>query len=67
MGQPIELDFTVVNSDVVEFSSQGYKVEKIFAKKSIYPKEIIEFSELVYSGGVKKCQNLTFKVNFQCQ
>ena len=35
--------------------------------KSTYPKEIIKFWELVYRGGVKKCQNMTFKVNFLCQ
>ena len=32
---------------IVEFSSGGYKIRKIFAKKSTYPKEIIEFRELV--------------------
>ena len=28
---------------VMEFQDQGYKIRKIFAKKSTYPKEIIEF------------------------
>ena len=28
---------------VVEFSNGGYKIRKIFAHESIYPKEIIEF------------------------
>ena len=28
---------------VVEFSREGYKITKILAKKSTYPKEIIEF------------------------
>jgi hypothetical protein len=28
---------------VVEFSSGGYKIKKIFAQESTYPKEIIEF------------------------
>jgi hypothetical protein len=28
---------------VVEFSSGGYKIRKIFAEESTYPKEIIEF------------------------
>ena len=28
---------------VVEFSSGGYKIRKIFALESTYPKEIIEF------------------------
>ena len=32
---------------VVEFSSGGYKIKNIFAKESTYPKEIIEFWELV--------------------
>ena len=27
---------------VMEFQVQGYKIRKIFAKKSTYPKEIIE-------------------------
>jgi hypothetical protein len=27
----------------VEFSNRGYKIRKIFAKESTYPKEIIEF------------------------
>ena len=31
---------------VREFQDQGYKIRKIFAKKSTYPKEIIEFWEL---------------------
>ena len=52
---------------VVEFSSRGYKIRKFFSEESKYPKEIIEFSELVNSGGVKKCQNLTFKVYFLYQ
>ena len=28
---------------VVEFSKGGYKIRKVFAKESTYPKEIIEF------------------------
>jgi hypothetical protein len=28
---------------VVEFSNEVYKIRKIFATKSTYPKEIIEF------------------------
>jgi hypothetical protein len=28
---------------VMEFQNQGYKIRKIFAQKSTYPKEIIEF------------------------
>jgi hypothetical protein len=37
---------------VVEFSRQGYKIRKVFGKKSISSKDI------------KKCKNLTFKVKF---
>ena len=48
---------------IVEFSSGGYKIGQIFGEKSTYPKEIFEFNELVQWGSVKKCQNLTFKVN----
>jgi hypothetical protein len=28
---------------VMEFQDQGYKIRKVFALKSTYPKEIIEF------------------------
>ena len=28
------------------FQDQGYKIRKVFAQKSTYPKEIIEFWEL---------------------
>ena len=28
---------------IIEFSSRGYKIRKIFAKESTYSKEIIEF------------------------
>jgi hypothetical protein len=28
---------------VMEFQDQGYKIRKVFAEKSTYPKEIIEF------------------------
>ena len=31
---------------VVEFSREGYKIRKVFAKESTYPKEIYEFWEL---------------------
>ena len=27
----------------VEFSREGYKIRKVFAKESTYPKEIFEF------------------------
>ena len=51
---------------VVEFSRGGYKIRKIFAQESTYSKEMIEFWELVLWRGVKKCHNLTFKVNSMC-
>ena len=38
---------------VVEFLSGGYKIRKIFAWESTYPKEILEFWKLVQWGGVK--------------
>ena len=28
---------------VVEFSREGYKIRKVFAKESTYPKEMIDF------------------------
>ena len=51
-------DFVIVVNDldcciyimairVVEFSNGGYKIINIFAYESTYPKEIIEFWELV--------------------
>ena len=39
-------DLTIMAVRVVEFSNGVYKIKKIFAKKSTYPKEIIEFWEL---------------------
>ena len=32
---------------VVEFSKEGYKIRKVFGYRSTFPKEIIEFCELV--------------------
>ena len=37
---------------VMEFQVRGYKNENIFAQKSTYPMEIIEFWELVYTANV---------------
>ena len=45
--------FSVMVIQVVEFSSGGYKIRKIFAKKSTYPKEILNF-ENWYNGEVSK-------------
>ena len=42
---------------VVEFSREGYKIRKVFGKKSTYPKEIIESRELDF-GVISRCQNL---------
>ena len=39
---------------VVEFSSRGYKIRKIFAKESIYPKEILNLS----FGLMASCQKM---------
>ena len=33
----------IIAIQVVEFSNGAYKIRKIFAKKSTYPKDIIEF------------------------
>ena len=52
---------------VVEFSNGGYNIRKIYAKESTYPKKVIEFWVLDLWRAVRKCQNLTFKVNFLCQ
>ena len=40
------LNTSIMAVRVVEFSDGVYKIRKIFAKKSIYQKEIIEFWEL---------------------
>ena len=36
-------DARIMALPVMEFQDQGYKIRKIFAKESTYPKEIIEF------------------------
>ena len=41
LGQLGSLEVMAVR--VVEFSNEVYKIRKIFAQKSTYPKEIIEF------------------------
>ena len=41
---------------VVKFSSGGYKIRKIFAQESTYPKGFIGFWALVMWGGVNKCK-----------
>ena len=35
--------FSIMAIGVVEFSREGYKIRKIFAKESTYSKEMIEF------------------------
>ena len=64
-----------VDPDEVGYGNTGYDVFKgviqnqtvFLAKSQLKSNEIIEFCELVKWGGIKKCQNLTFKVNFLCQ
>ena len=36
----------IIALPVMEFQDKGYKIRNIFAKKSTYPKEIIEIWEL---------------------
>ena len=45
---------------VMEFQDQEYKIREIFAQKSTYPKEIIEFWELDYWGASVACKNQSF-------
>ena len=47
---------------VVEFSNGGYKIRKIFAKESTYPKEIFEFWELDEASVA--CKIRDFKVDY---
>jgi hypothetical protein len=49
---------------VVEFSRGDTKLERFWAKNQLQSNEIIEFFKLMQWRGIKKCQNLTFKVNF---
>ena len=42
-GPKIDILACVVAIRIVEFSNGGYKFRKIFARESIYSKEIIEF------------------------
>ena len=46
------------------FQGRDTKLERFLSKNQLESNEIIEFCELVKWGGIKKCQNLTFKVNF---
>jgi hypothetical protein len=51
---------------VVEFSNGRYKIRKIFAKKSIYPKEIFLILRIGLTGSLSR----VFKVdyfNFSCK
>ena len=41
------LELYTMAVQIMEFQVQGYKIRKIFAYNSTYPKEIIEFWELV--------------------
>ena len=42
-GLFILLFMLVMAIGVVEFSREGYKIRKVFAQESTYPKEIFEF------------------------
>ena len=52
---------------VVEFSSGGTKLERILPKNQHTQRKLLNFDNWVNGVGVKKCQNMTFKVNFLCQ
>ena len=55
---------------VVEFLNGGYKIRKILPKNQHTWRKLQNFKNWVngeVSKSVKKCQNFTFKVNFQCQ
>ena len=49
---------------VVGFLSWGYKIRNIFPKNQHTQRKLLNFENWVNGGGVKKCQILTFKVNF---
>ena len=53
-------------SSVVEFHRWWVLINKIFGQESTYSKEFF-FKSVNELRFVKKCQNCTFKVNFQCQ
>ena len=40
-NQTVNVEYGI--TPVMEFQDQGYKIRKIFSKKSTYPKEIVEF------------------------
>ena len=46
------------------FLERDIKSERFLAKNQLWSNENNEFCKLVQWEGVKKCQNLTFKVNF---
>ena len=53
--------------DIVRYGSTGFeisKLERCLPKNQHTQRKILNFENW---GGVKKCQNLTFKVNFLCQ
>ena len=47
---------------LIKFSSRGYTIEKILYKKQHTQRKLLNFENWFL--GVKKCLNLTFKVNF---
>ena len=62
----MDLADTNVNS-VVEFERWWVLKSNTFGQESTYPKDFFQKKSVDELGSVKKCQNHTFKVNFQCQ
>ena len=54
-------------SSVVEFQRWWVLKSKIFSQESTYSREIFFKKSVDEFWFIKKCQNCTFKVNFQCQ
>ena len=54
-------------SSVVEFKRWWVLKSKIFGEESTYSREIFFKKFVDELWFIKKCQNCTFKVNFQCQ
>jgi hypothetical protein len=52
--------YVLMALSVMEFQVQGYKIRKIFAYKSTYPKVIIEFWELDKRRASVACKNQSF-------
>ena len=59
--------FAIWQHRLWNFKGRGKKLPRFFGKKSTYSNFKGNYWILQIGGGVKKCQNLTFKVNFLCQ